>query len=330
MIFALAITGPTASGKTGLSLQVAKRLSCEIISCDSMQIYRGMDIGTAKATKEEQAIVPHHLIDFLSPAESYNVESYRTSAIKCAGEITKRGNLPIFVGGTGLYIDSVSRGGAQDAPESDPEYRERVLSSVKTEEDVQGLWDKLYQVDPKSAEKIHKNNIKRVIRALEIFEKTGKPKSILDKESVTVPGEVFVGMITIDFLDRELLYKRVDERVDLMMKEGLFDEVKSLYDNGLISGGTASCAIGYKEIVEHIEGRCTLDEAVENIKLATRRYAKRQLTWFRHEKNARVIYADTPNGRLKSSCEMLNEALSAYEFFKHEYEKMKGENFNEG
>ena len=326
MIFALAITGPTASGKTALSLALAERLSCEIISCDSMQIYKGMDIGTAKATVAERESVPHHLIDFLSPTESYSVESYRASAIECVRDITSRGKLPLFVGGTGLYIDSVSRGCAQDAPESDPEYREELFSRIKTDEDITALWERLRQVDPESAEKIHKNNVKRVIRALEIYDKTGKPKSQLDRESVEAPGEVFVGMITIDFLDRDLLYRRVDTRVDIMMKEGLLCEVKSLYDAGLLSDGTASAAIGYKELIEYLDGRCTLDEAVENLKLASRRYAKRQLTWFRHEKGARTIYADRLDGRLKSAEEMLDEALALLEEFLCEYQLMKGDN----
>ncbi len=330
MIFALAITGPTASGKTSLSLSLAERLSCEIISCDSMQIYKGMDIGTAKATHDERARIPHHLIDFLSPAESYSVESYRTSAIECAREIAERGRLPLFVGGTGLYIDSVSRASAQDAPESDIGYREKILSRIKTDDDIQALWNRLYEVDPESAEKIHKNNVKRVIRALEIYDKTGKPKSLLDKESVSEAGDVFVGMITIDFHDRELLYKRIDSRVDIMMQEGLLDEVRSLYEGGLISEGTASAAIGYKELIGYIEGKASLDEAVESIKLASRRYAKRQLTWFRHERDAAVIYADTPEGRLKETFEMLDEAVTAASHFKHEYDKKKGENINEG
>lgn len=321
MIFALAITGPTASGKTSLSLNLAERLSAEIISCDSMQIYKGMDIGTAKATEEERARVPHHLIDFLSPTESYSVESYRASAIACAREIVERGKLPIFVGGTGLYIDSVSRALSQDAPESDPEYREKILSEIKTDEDITALWERLRAVDPESAEKIHKNNVKRVIRALEIYDATGKPKSHLDKESRGGEHEVFVGMITIDFHDRELLYRRVDTRVDIMMREGLLDEVRSLYEAGLLSSGTASAAIGYKELVEYIEGRCTLDCAVERLKLATRRYAKRQLTWFRHEKDARVIYADTPDGKMRSGEELTAEALEIASQLRSEFNK---------
>ena len=326
MIFALAITGPTASGKTALSLALAERLDCEIISCDSMQIYRGMDIGTAKATPSERERVPHHMIDFLSPKENYSVESYRTSAIECARDITSRGKLPLFVGGTGLYIDSVSRAEAQDAPESDPEYRENLLSKIKTDEDITALWERLRLVDPESAEKIHKNNVKRVIRALEIYDKTGKPKSRLDRESVELPGEVFVGMITLDFLDRELLYRRVDTRVDIMMEEGLLDEVRSLYEEGLLSSGTASAAIGYKELIEHLDGHIPLSEAVENLKLASRRYAKRQLTWFRHEKQARVIYADTPDGKIKGAEELLSEALLHLDDLRCEYEIMKGNN----
>lgn len=315
MIFSLAIVGPTASGKTALSISLAEALSGELISCDSMQIYRGMDIGTAKATADEQARVRHHLIDVVSPLESYSAQSYRAAAVECARDITARGGVPIFVGGTGLYIDSVIRPSGNDAPESDPEYRDRILSGLKTEEDISALWERLCLVDPESGEKIHKNNVKRVIRALEIYDKTGRPKSLLDKENRAMKSEVYVGMIALDFQDRELLYSRIDRRVDIMMEEGLLDEVRRLYDDGLLAGQTASAAIGYKELVEYIEGRCSLLEAVDNIKLASRRYAKRQLTWFRHESEARVITVDKPDGSLKSPEELLHEAtLIATEF----------------
>ena len=324
MIFALAITGPTASGKTALSLALADRLGAEIISCDSMQIYRGMDIGTAKATETERAAVPHHLIDFLSPKDSYSVESYRASAIEWARQITNRGHIPLFVGGTGLYVDSVARATPQDAPESDPEYRDNILLKLKDDADITVLWERLRSVDPESAEKIHKNNVKRVIRALEIYDKTGIPKSQLDRESKEAPGEVFVGMITIDFHNRDVLYERVDRRVDIMMSEGLLDEVMGLYDLGLLREGTAAQAIGYKEIVDHLEGRCSLDEAVERIKLSSRRYAKRQLTWFRHERDARVIYADRPDGSLRSADELLSEALELAEKLRLEFDSRKG------
>ena len=309
MIRALAITGPTASGKTSLSLFIAKHFDGEIISCDSMQIYREMNIGTAKATAEEQAVVPHHLIDIVSPLESYSAQNYRADAIACAEEIVGRGKLPVFVGGTGLYIDTVMRPISTESPESSSEYREKILASLKSDEDITALWQRLQAVDPESAEKIHKNNIQRVIRALEIYDTTGKPKSLIDKESLSAPSDVDVKMITIDFHDREKLYERVNKRVDLMIEEGLIDEVKSLYDRGLLVGKTASQAIGYKEIVEYIEGKCSLCEAVEKLKISTRRYAKRQLTWFRHESDAVTIYADTPDGRLKSADELGAEAI---------------------
>lgn len=322
MIFSLAITGPTASGKTALSISLAKALSAEIISSDSMQIYREMDIGTAKATQEERLEVPHHLLDVVSPLDNYSVEEYRCAALAAARDIVSRGRLPMFVGGTGLYVDSLTRGVALDSPESDPEYRDRILSGLKTDEDVTALWERLRSVDPESAEKIHKNNVKRVIRALEIYEKTGKPKSLFDKETRLAPSEIFVGMITLDFHNRDTLYERVDRRVDIMMDEGLLDEVKSLYERGLL-GGTAAQAIGYKEIVGYLEGRCTLTEAIEEIKLASRRYAKRQLTWFRHEAGARTVFVDDGDGKIRSAEDILSEALSYYEEFKTEYQTIE-------
>ena len=321
MIFSIAITGPTASGKTALSISLAEALRGELISCDSMQIYQGMDIGTAKATAEERLRARHHMIDFLSPLEGYSAEAYRTSAIECVRDVSARGKLPIFVGGTGLYIDSVMRGTGHSAPESDSFYREAILSNIKSDEDITALWERLRAVDPESAEKIHKNNIKRVIRALEIYDKTGKPKSLFDKESKTERGEVFVGMITLDFHDRELLYSRIDRRVDMMMDEGLLDEVKGLYDRGLLSGATASQAIGYKELVEYIEDRCTLPEAIDNIKLASRRYAKRQLTWFRHEPSCETIFVDKPEGGMRAAEEILAEAREIYEKYKEKFTK---------
>lgn len=324
MIFSLAITGPTASGKTALSIELAKRLGAEIISCDSMQIYKEMNIGTAKATPEERASVPHHLIDFISPTESYSAENYRSDAISCAKDIVSREALPLFVGGTGLYIDSVKRPISLSSPESDPEYRERILASLKTEEDVSALWERLLAVDPESAEKTHKNNVKRVIRALEIYDKTGKPKSLLDRESKMANSEIFVGMITIDFHDRELLYRRVDKRVDLMMEEGLLEEVRSLYERGLLVG-TAAQAIGYKELLDYLEGKSSLAEAVEGLKLATRRYAKRQLTWFRHEENACVLYADTADGELKNLDALVSEALELVEKLRRDFDDLKGQ-----
>ena len=326
MLFSLAITGPTASGKTALSLNLAEELSAEIISCDSMQIYKYMNIGTAKATREEQGRVKHHLIDFLEPDRDYSVESYRDDAMRAARDIIERGKLPLFVGGTGLYIDSLRRGGSMEAPESDPEYRENILKNLKSEEDIEALWQRLREIDPESAEKIHKNNVKRVIRAIEIYDKTGKPKSLLDRESKEVNSEIFVGMITLDFYNRDILYERVDRRVDIMIREGLVDEVKELLSRGYLKDGTASQAIGYKELIAYIDGRCTLCEAADEIKLASRRYAKRQLTWFRHEDGAKTLYMDTEDGKMRRLEDVMLDARRYTEELRLEYETKKGSN----
>ena len=313
MIFSLAITGPTASGKTALSLALARELSCEIISCDSMQIYRGMDIGTAKATPDERALVSHHLIDILDPGEDFSAERYRALAVGVAEEITSRGRLPMFVGGTGLYIDTVMRCGA-DSPESDPEYRAELMRGADTEQGRIALWERLRAVDPECAAAVHYNNLKRVVRALEIYEKTGRPKSELDRESRERAGDITVGMITIDFHDRENLYRRVDTRVEQMLGEGLLEEARSLYERGLLRG-TAAAAIGYKELLGYIRGECDLQTAVEELKLATRRYAKRQITWFRHEADAYRLFADDEGGRPRDSAELISEARAAADRF---------------
>ena len=227
-----------------------------------------------------------------------------------------RGKLPIFVGGTGLYVDAVMRAPVTEVPESSREYRDRMLASIKDEADIDALWQRLNEVDPESATAIHKNNVRRVIRALEIYDVTGKPKSYFDAASRTKSPDIRVDMITLDFHDRENLYKRVDMRVDEMLQNGLLEEVRSLYERGLLMPGTtASQAIGYKEILEFIEGRLSLDGATELIKLSTRRYAKRQLTWFRHEKDAYRLYVDDENGRMRSRDEIVSEAKDAAKQF---------------
>lgn len=313
MIKALAIAGPTASGKTTLSLGVAEYFGCEIISCDSMQIYKGMDVGTAKATAEERARIPHHLIDFLDPRESFSAQSYSEMATEAARDITERGRLPLFVGGTGLYLDTLMRGSGNDAPEADPEYRERLLYIARSDGGAEKLWERLRQVDPDSAATIHKNNVKRVIRALEIFDATGMPKSLLDARSREREPEIAVRLLTLDFHERENLYRRVDARVDVMMAEGLLEEARALYDGGMLSSeSTAAQAIGYKELAEYFAGRRTLSEAVEDIKLASRRYAKRQLTWFRHERERLVLFVDREDGTMKDGGELLSEAIDIF------------------
>ena len=310
MLRTLALTGPTASGKTALSIELAKRLGCEIISLDSMQIYRGMDIGTAKATEAERAEVPHHLIDFLSPLQDYSAEAYRADALRVAGEITERGKIPLFVGGTGLYLDTLLRVPSGEVPPSDPEWRERMLSGIKSEADIDALYERLREIDEDSAAATHKNNIKRVLRAIEIYEKTGKPKSYFDRISKKTSPDISALAITLDFHSRDLLYDRIGLRVDEMVKMGLLDEARSLYEAGLLKEGTtAGQAIGYKELVSYLKGEASLGEALESIKLSTRRYAKRQLTWFRHT-DAHRVFVDDEEGKPRDKGEILAEILS--------------------
>ena len=308
MSFALAITGPTASGKTALSLALAEHLGCEIISIDSMQIYKYMDIGTAKATEEEQKRAPHHMIDFLSPKESYSAEDYRADAMKVLHDIESRGKLPLFVGGTGLYMDTIMRGAQLESPPSSDELKEKLMAMADDEESREKLWQRLKEIDPASAEKTHKNNVRRVVRALEIYELTGKTKTYFDELTKAAKPEVTVGMITLDFHNRDNLYERVDLRVEQMMREGLLSEVESLYRSGtLVKGTTAAQAIGYKEIISYLDGECTLDGAVEFLKLSSRRYAKRQLTWFRHNEDAVRLFVDREDGVMKTTDELISE-----------------------
>lgn len=321
MIRALAVTGPTASGKTAVSLSLAKEIGAHIICCDSMQIYKFMDIGTAKPTPEEKAQVPHYMTDFLPPTEDFSAQSYRKMALDAAEKIVKLGKIPLFVGGTGLYIDTLLRRGADEVPESDPEYQSKLLEEYQGEGGAELLWQRLNNVDPVSAEKIHRNNVRRVIRALEIFEKTGKTKTYFDEQSRIGCDDVSIGMITLDFHDRENLYKRCDERVDKMISEGLVGEVEGLYSKGLLpTESTAAQAIGYKEIVEYLKREITLCEAVEKVKLSTRRYAKRQLTWFRHSDAVR-IYADGEDGKMRSYDELCREVILAAKGLVSEWSK---------
>ena len=310
MIKAIAITGPTASGKTALSIGLAKRLSGEIVSLDSMQIYEGMDIGTAKATESERRAVKHYMLDFLPPTESFSANAYKEMALPIAEEISKRGGMPVFVGGTGLYLSTLMRPDCESAPPSSREYREAIEKSLATEKDRIELWERLYKIDKPSAEATHYNNVRRVIRALEIYDATGKTKTYFDELTRAKSDRIEIFHVTIDFHSRDALYNRVDTRVDLMMREGLLAEVKGLYEKGLLlPETTAAQAIGYKEIIEHLEGKVTLAEAVENIKQSSRNYAKRQLTWFRNQDSAHTIYRDTEEGKIKSEYALLCECF---------------------
>lgn len=299
---AIAVAGPTASGKTGLSIELARRLGGEIISCDSMQIYKGMDIGTAKVTAEEMGDIPHHLIGMLETSESYSAADYVKDAERAVRDIRSRGKLPIFCGGTGLYLDSVMRGEYSDASESDPALREELFSYAR-ENGNSALHAMLRELDPESADAIHENNVKRVVRAIEIIRASGKRKSELDLERREYRGlKIFVVCLT--YSDREMLYRRIEKRVDIMIEDGICDELRALMeDSGFMSNRTALQAIGYKELFAYVRGEAELGECTEILKQATRRYAKRQLTWFLGKDYVRALECDD-EGRQKSTDEL--------------------------
>lgn len=285
----IVIVGPTASGKTDLSIRLAKELNGEIISADSMQIYKKMTIGTAKPTKEEMQGIPHHMIDIVEPNEDFNVAKYKNMAEEKIEEVLSKGKQPIIVGGTGLYIDTLVNGIEFFDIENDFEYRAKLENEVK-EKGVDWLYEELKKVDPEAADNIEKNNVRRVIRALEIYKVTGKTKTQLDKESIK--GSKYDYIIFGLLWDREKLYERINLRVDRMLKDGLIEEVKSLIDNEGFSK-TALQGLGYKEVVEYLEGNVSYEEMVEKIKMETRRYAKRQMTWFKRNQN--IIWLEASN-----------------------------------
>lgn len=305
----VAIVGPTAGGKTALSIALAQQLSGEIVSCDSMQLYRGMDVGTAKPTREEMAGIPHHMIDFLDPDVSYSCADYVTDARATIEDIAARGKLPIVCGGTGLYLDSLLLGGSFEDTPSDPTVRERLQAVAQEENGKDILYARLCEVDPDSAAAIHKNNVKRVIRALEIFECCGTPKSVLDRASRERGLLYDATVIGIRYHSRDLLYSRIDKRVDIMLEEGLYDEVVRLKAAGVFErNATAAQAIGYKELLGVLDGTATLAEAIEGLKLATRHYAKRQMTWFSAKSYVSWVWADTEEGVLRPFADILADA----------------------
>ena len=287
----IAVVGPTASGKTSLSIALAKELGGEILSCDSMQIYRDMDIGTAKPSAEEQDGVPHHLIDIAAADEPFSCAEYAALAKNKIAEVASRGKLPIFCGGTGLYLDGVLRGGnSYEKTETDPTYRAE-LEQVAAEQGAETVHAMLAAVDPDAAQATHPNNVKRVIRALEIYHTTGVTKTELDRRSVQVESEYDALVLGIRFPDTEELYERINLRVDLMIEQGLLDECRRLMEAGVFErSATAAQAIGYKELFPYLRGEMPLENCVETLKMATRRYAKRQMTWFRMHGN--VVWLD--------------------------------------
>lgn len=281
------LTGPTAVGKTALSVAFAKAINGEIISADSMQVYRHMDIGSAKVTKEEMEGVPHHLIDVLEPAEEFNVVLFQKMARQAAEEIESRGHIPILVGGTGFYIQALLYN--IDFAENDEDRRlRRSLEEIAKEQGVSALYEKLRAVDPESCEIIHANNVKRVIRAIEFYEKTGKKISAHNREQrQNISPYRFAYFVLND--DREKIYRQIDQRVDLMMERGLVEEVRALRAMGCSRGMVSMQGLGYKEILSYLEGEISQEEAVYLIKRDTRHFAKRQLTWFKREKEVTWI-----------------------------------------
>ena len=283
----LAIVGPTGAGKTSTAIEIGKKLNAEIISMDSMQIYRGMDIGTAKPTHDEQHQIPHHMIDIADPDEIFTVSAYRDMVLPIVDDILARGKLPMFVGGTGLYLNAISYEMSLGESGASHPVRDELNTIAQQTNGPLLLHDRLKQVDPVSAARLHPNDIRRVIRALEVYETSGKPMSeVSDDQRKEGPYNVLVYGLSYP---RDVMYTRINARVDEMIKAGLVDEVKRLLAQGVVprAEGGAMQAIGYKEIVSALRGEMTMDRAIDLIKQGSRRYAKRQWTWFRHDERVR-------------------------------------------
>ena len=279
----IAIVGPTASGKTALGAEIAEEFSGEVVSADSMQIYKGMDIATAKPTKEEMRGIPHHLIGFLDRNVSFSVADYVELAGSVIGDISERKKLPVIVGGTGLYVSSLLYNIKFADIKSDAGLRKKLEDEAERLGNSY-LFEKLEKVDPESAAELHPNNLVRVIRALEVYELTGKKLSLFKAESRLEESPYDPVMIGLDYNDRQILYDRINKRVDIMVKNGLVEEAQSIFDSCNMK--TAGNAIGYKELIPYFKKEKSLEECISKIKQETRHYAKRQLTWFR--KNAKI------------------------------------------
>ncbi|MEA5011848.1 MAG: tRNA (adenosine(37)-N6)-dimethylallyltransferase MiaA [Angelakisella sp.] len=305
----LVIVGPTASGKTKLSIELAKALNGEIVSADSMQTYRTMNIGTAKPTVEEQQGIKHHLIDCLEPNESFSVAQYVDAARKIIEDIIHRGKLPILTGGTGLYVNTLIDNINFSPAPSDETLRQQLREKAKLEGNGTVL-ELLREIDPQTASSLHENNLGRVIRAIEVYQTTGITMSEQIRRSRMIPSPYDVCILGLDYADRQVLYNRIGLRVDMMLQDGLMEEARQVLSQEL--SATAAQAIGYKELKGFFEGSCTLAEAAENLKQETRRYAKRQLTWFRRDKRIHWIYCD----KAGSFDKIFEEAMSIVNHWK--------------
>ena len=289
----LVIVGPTASGKTRMAVELAQRHNGEVISADSMQIYRTMDIGTAKPTQEEMGGIPHHMIDVADPEEDFSVARYVEMAARCVDDVLARGKLPIVAGGTGLYIDSLLSG-RTFAPFSPDSALRGELEREMADKGGQAMLEELAKVDPEAAARLHPNDHKRIIRALEVYRSTGKTITQHNRETQAIPPRYDALTIGLAFQDRQAMWWRIDQRVDEMVAAGLEDEVRRLLTSGISPKCTAMQAIGYKEFTQALSGEMTWQEAADVVKLRSRQYAKRQLTWFGRNPNTRWIRWDDP------------------------------------
>lgn len=304
------IAGPTASGKTGLSIELAKLINGSIISADSMQIYRYMDIGTAKPDENERSGIRHYLIDEVDPDESFSVARYRELALGYIEDIIKEGRRPIIAGGTGLYINSL----LYNINFSETICDEELRASLRKEAEEKGnryLYERLLAMDPEAASKIHENDVKRVIRAIEVYTHTNKPISEHVKESRLEPAPYRYIIYGLNW-DREKLYRRIDARVDKMIAQGLIDEVRHLVEMGYDKGTTSMQAIGYKEVLGYLRGEQTLEETIEILKRETRRYAKRQLTWFRRIREIKWIDMDENTDFSATAKKIIDDCIATY------------------
>ena len=287
----ICIAGPTASGKTALAATLAKELNGEVVSCDSMQVYRRMDIGTAKPTLEEMQGIPHHMIDVAEPWEDFSVSRYCEMAAPIVDDIISRGKTAVIAGGTGLYMDSLIRGNAF-APFPATGVRERLEAQADTV-GMEAMLSRLRAVDPDAAGRLHLSDRKRILRALEVYLETGETITEHNRKTQAVPPRYSPLWLGLDFTEREELYRRIDLRVGLMLQQGLVEEIRGLLAEGIPERATAMQAIGYKEFVDALDGRCTIEEAADQVRQSSRRYAKRQLTWFRRNKAIHWLIRDT-------------------------------------
>ncbi len=299
----LAVVGPTASGKTRLAVELCKRFDGEVVSCDSMQIYKDMRIATAAPTEEEMQGIKHHLICFADPSDEFSVKRYCELANNCIDDIIRRGKVPVIAGGTGLYFSSLIDNIQFSDEETDGEYR-RYLKQRAENEGAQILLDELYEIDPETADTLHVNNVGRIIRALEIYHNTGITMSENKRLSKLKGSKYNPFIIGLDAENRDCLYNRINARVDRMVEDGLIEEAKNYY--GKYSGKTSVQAIGYKELKPYLDGDARLDECLEQLKLSTRHYAKRQLTWFRKDTRVHFLMID----KYKSPVSLTEAAVS--------------------